>query len=288
MTQLPEGEAEEINIIKKITKVFDYETDLEKFGKTMDKMQRKLLSKDELDSIYLTTTDLIEILNKVKINEVMPKDIEISLKNLKKQAIEEKTLTDNEDFDIFGGISQDSRKVTTIKNSKHRELPKDRFSILDVNKNTKQISYKLALEKAIENIKKATTKPVVPEDLPIYKAFVDEKLAPKKINIFNINPEKEIKQAINEEKNKIYFYKINLKEGTNAVSYTNIVFYDNLNKTLPVGQDLSTKILVDVSKFKLKLKSKKNFRIVHFENEKDDFSKASLKNVVLLEYDFKD
>ena len=59
MAQLPEGEEEEIGIIKKITKVFDYEKDLEKFGKTMDKMQRKLINKEELDSIYITTTILI-------------------------------------------------------------------------------------------------------------------------------------------------------------------------------------------------------------------------------------
>ena len=288
MAQLPEGEEEEIGIIKKITKVFDYEKDLEKFGKTMDKMQRKLLNKEELDSIYITTTNLIEILNKIKTNQVNPKDIETSLKELKKEAIKEKTLTDSDDFDIFGGISQDQRKVTKIKNSKHRELPKDKFSILEINKNTKQLGYKLALEKVIENVKTALTKPVVPEDVPIYKAVIDEKLSPKKINIFNINPEEEIKKAIQEDKNKIYFYKINLKEGTNAVSYTNIVFYDNLNKTLPIGQDLSSQILVDVSKMKLKLKEKRVFRIIHFEDEKDDFSKASLKNVALLEYDFKE
>ena len=54
---LPEGESEEINIVKKITKVFDYEEDLEKLGKTMDKMQRKALSKEETNGIYLTTTD---------------------------------------------------------------------------------------------------------------------------------------------------------------------------------------------------------------------------------------
>ena len=54
-----------------------------------------------------------------------------------------------------------------------------------------------------------------------------------------------------------------------AYSYTNIIFYDNQNKTLPEGQDLSTKILVDTTKLKLNLKNKTNFKIVEFENEKD-------------------
>ena len=285
MKQLPEGEAEEINIIKKIVKVFDYEKDLEKFGQTMDKMQRKILNRDELDSIYLTTTNLLDILNKVKTNEITPKEIETSLKEIKKEAIKEKELTENEEFDIFGGISDDSRKISKIKDTKHREVKRDKYSILEISKNTKQIGYKLALEKALDHIKNAISKTVVPEDLSVYKAFVDEKLVPKKINVFNINPEEEIKQVMSGKNNKVYFYKINLKQGTNAVDYTNIIFYDNLNKTLPIGQDLSTKILIDVSKLKLQIKSKDIFKMIHFENEKDDFSKASIKNIMVVEYD---
>lgn len=283
---LPEGEAEEVNIIKKITKVFDYEEDLENFGKTMDKMQRKALTKEETDSIYITTTNVIELLNKVKNNEVLPKEIEASLKELKKEAIQEKTLID-EEFDIFGGIVKDSTKVSKINNKKHRELQKDKFAILDITKNARQIGYKLSLEKVIENVKTALTKVVVPEDLPIYKAISEEKLDEKNINIFNINPEKEIEKVIKEGENKINFYKINLKEGTNAISYTNIIFYDNQNKTLPVGQDLSTNILVDVSKMKLELKEKTKFKIAELEDEKDDFSKVEIKTVTVYEYDLK-
>ena len=58
---LPEGEEEEVNIIRKITKVFDYEEDLEKFGRMMDRAQRKVLSKQETDSIYIASTSLITI-----------------------------------------------------------------------------------------------------------------------------------------------------------------------------------------------------------------------------------
>ena len=35
MSSLPEGEEEEVNIIKKIEKTFDYEEDIETIGKTM-------------------------------------------------------------------------------------------------------------------------------------------------------------------------------------------------------------------------------------------------------------
>lgn len=285
MATLPEGEAEEVNIIKKITRVFDYEEDLENFGKKMDKIQRKNLSKDETDSVYITSTNLLEIINKIKINEFQPKDIETTLKEIKKETIQEKSLSENEEFDIFGGIIQDSTKVSKIKNKKHRELAKDKFNILEINKNTKQIGFKLSLEKIIANLKTAMNKVVVPEEIPVYKAIGENNLDDRKINIFDINPEKEIQEDIKKENNKINFYKIDLKEGSNAISYTNCIFYDNQNKTLPVGQDLSTKILVDISKLQLDLKSKTSFKMVEFENEKDDFSEINIKTVTVFEYD---
>ena len=207
---LPEGEEEEVNIMKKIIKVFDYEEDLDKFGKTMDKIQRKVLTKQETDSIYITSTNLIDLLNRVKNNEVVPKDITASLRELKKEAIEEKALMEDEEFDIFGGRAQDKSKVSKIKNKKHREMAKDKFAILDIAKATKQIGYKLALEKVIENVKTALKKVVIPENIPVYKAIQDELLDEKQINVFDINPEAEMKEAIKQGKSKINFYKINL------------------------------------------------------------------------------
>ena len=124
----------------------------------MDKIQRRVLTKDETDSLYLLSTNLVDILNKVKNNEVLPKDIENSLKEIKKEAKEEKMLTADEEFDIFGGIVHDRTKVSKIKNKKHREIAKDKYSILEINKNTKQIGYKLALEKIVGNIKNALEK----------------------------------------------------------------------------------------------------------------------------------
>ena len=284
MASLPEGEEEEVNIIKKITKVFDYDEDLEQFGKNMDTIQRKTLSEEEMDSIYITTTSLLELLNKVKNNEVLPKEIETSLKELRKEENLEKELN-NDEFDIFGGIIQDSTKISEINNQKHRETPKDKFNILDISKSTKPIGYKMSLEKVVNNIKSALSKVVISEDLPVYIATNDEKLNKKNINLFEINPEKEIKKALKRDKNKIYFYKINLKKGINSISYTNSIFYDNQNKTLPLGQDLSTNILIDISRLKLKLKKKTTFKILNYENEKDDFSKITLKLVYVLEYD---
>jgi len=284
IASLPEGEAEELNITKKITKTFDYEEDLEKFGRNMDELQRKVLNKDETDSVFITSTNVIDLLNKIKINEFLPKDIENKLKELKKEAVQEKTLTD-EEFDIFGGTFQDSTKISKIKNKKHRELPKDRFNILEINKNTKQLGFKMTLEKIISSIKEAVSKVNTTEEIPVYKAVLDDKLDDRQINVFNINPEEEMQEAVKKKSKKINFYKINLPQGSNAVSFTNCIFYDNQNKTLPVGQDISTKILVDTSKLNLSLNSKSTFRILDFEDENDDFSDISVKTVNVFEFD---
>ena len=214
LSALPEGEQEEINVIKKIEKVFDYEEDLEEFGKNLDKIQRKLLDRNDTDNIYIATTDLIYILNKIKRNKVTPEEIKNSLHRLKKEAIAQKALMEKEEFDIFGSIIEDRTKVKKIKNKTHRELPKDKFNILDINKNTNQLGYKLTLEQVVDSILKSIKKVPIPESLSVYKAANDNSLDSNQINIFDINPEKELDDAIKGENNNINLYKINIKEGT--------------------------------------------------------------------------
>lgn len=283
MAVLPEGELEEVNVIKRIEKTFDYEEDFEELGKKLDRMQRKNLSKEELDGTFIATTNVIEILNKIKTNNIMPEDIEKSLKEIKKEAVDEKSLT--EEYDIFGNLIEDNTKIKKINNKKHRELPRDEYNILDVNKNTKQIGYKLTLQSIIKNVTSALEKGVIPESLPVYKAVLDDKLNNKEINVFNINPEDEIKDAMIEDGNKINLYKINVKEGTNGVAFTNIIFYDNQNKTLPLGMDLSTKLILNTAKLHLNLLNKQMFKVAKLEDEKDDFSEVVVKDVEVYEYE---
>lgn len=287
MAVLPEGEQEEINIIKKIEKVFDYSQDFEEFGEKFDKIQRKILDKDEADSVYIATTDLINILNGIKNNDITPENLEKNLKKLRKESRELKLL-DDEEYDIFGNIIEDNTKVKKINNKRHRELPRDKFDILEIDKNTKTIGYKLSLQSVIKNILKALEKVVIPESLPLYKITDNEKLNEKEINVFNINPESEINEALESDLDKINLYKLNIKEGTNGVGFTNIIFYDNKNKTLPIGMDLSTKIIVDISKLHLSLLNKKSFRIANFENQEDDFSEVNIKDIDVFEYEVVD
>ena len=54
---------------------------------------------------------------------------------------------------------------------------------------------------------------------------------------------------------------------------------------MPIGQDLSTKILVDVSKLNMELKEKNSFKMVDFEGQDEDFSNIKIKTITVFEYE---
>lgn len=284
---LPEGEEEEINVIKKVEKTFNYIDDFEEFGKKLDRMQRRNLDREDTDSVFIATTNLIDILNKIKTNSILPEELDKNLKDIKKEGRELRILNVDE-YDIFGNLIESNVKVRKINNKRHRELPKDKFNILEINRNTKQIGYKLALQNVIQNISKALEKGIIPENIIAYKAINNKTLNDKEINVFNINPEKEIEEALENDGNKVNLYKINVKEGSKGIGFTNIIFYDNQNRTLPVGMDLSTKMILDTSKIHLKLVEQNIFNVASFEDNNDDFSDFSVKNVTVFEYEMID
>ena len=49
--------------------------------------------------------------------------------------------------------------------------------------------------------------------------------------------------------------------------YSNIIFYDNFNQTLPLGMNLSDEVLVNLSKHKLKAKDEETFKINYLIDE---------------------
>lgn len=193
---LEEGEEETINV-KPHSKIFDYEEDFEEFGQTMDKAQRKELSKEELDNIYLTTTDQLEIINKLKTDNTTAKEVEQYMKKIKKDLQNEKDITEEEAIDIFGGLSEDTRKITKLANKSHREHPKNKYSILRISKSLKTVEYKAALEEAIKIIDQAIDKNVLKQEIAGYKWIEeDQNIDTNEFNIFNLNPEKEIEDSL--------------------------------------------------------------------------------------------
>lgn len=286
---LEEGEEEPINV-KPHAKIFDFEEDFDEFGEKIDEIQRKIFTKEELDSIYLTTTDQLNVMNKIKTGSTLNKELEADLKKIKKDLQEEKDVTEEDAIDIFGGLSEDTRKVTKLANKSHREQPKNKYSILRVSKTLKTVEYKAALENFINIIKMAITKNKLGQNISAYKwTEEDVNIDTNEFNIFNLNVEKEIEKALTDtESGKVNLYKMNFEKDVNAVAFSNCVYFDNQNKTLPIGMDKDTRILVKILDTDITLKSKKVIRVGQLEDNKDDASKLIVKTINVLEYDVKE
>ncbi len=286
---LEEGEEEPINV-KSHSKIFNYEEDFMEFGENIDKIQREVFSKEELDAFYLTTTNQLEIMNKLKTNTVESKELDKWLKQIKTDLKNEKDMTEEDVVDIFGGLTEDTRKVQKLANKTHREQPKNKYSILRISKETKTVDYKVALNNEIRIINDAIDKNKIDQEISVYMwTTEDENIEPNKINVFNLNPEKEIENALkDEETTKINLYKMNIAKGTKAVAFSNCVYYDNQNKTLPVGMDSDTRILVKISDMDIQLNGKKVIRIGSVEEDKEDLSKLIVKTINVLDYTVKE
>ena len=285
VASLDEGEEEELNV-KKIEKIFNFEDEFEQFGIDTDKIQRQKLTDDELESLYISTTDILPLLNRMNKKIAENKEISEELKRLKilKDNEEDEDFDEEEDFNIFGRIKQSREKERTIGNKTHREQPRDKYEILGVQKGTKGIELKKALDKVIKNIKSALIKNELKEDMYVYKAY-DKELDLDTIEQVSLNSEDEIEEFLNNEKNinKVYLYKIKLPKGTKFIAFTNIIYYDNKNMTLPVGMNLSKKLLIDLSTIKLEEKNRKKVSKIKFQDEHDDFSKIAIKDIYIRE-----
>ena len=282
---LEEGE-EELISVKPHSKVFDYEEDMEEFGETMDEIQRKIFSKEELDAFYLTTTNQLEVMNRLKTESILMKELEQYLKQIKKDLQNEKDITEEDVVDIFGGLSEDTRKITKLANKSHREHPKNKYAILRVAKGMKNAEYKAVLLNYIDIIEQAINKNELKQNISVYKWMEeDENIDTNELNVFNLNPEKELENAlIDTESGKVNLYKMNLEKGIKAIAFSNCVYYDNQNKTLPVGMDKDTRILANILDTDITLDSKKVIRVGRLEDDSDIASKLIIKTINVLEY----
>lgn len=284
VASLEEGEEEEFNV-KKLEKVFNYEDDFEEFGIDVDKVQRNKLTDSELESVFIASTDALPLLNRMNSKLAENKEISAELKKLKLAKIKGEDLVEDEDdiFNIFGRIRQTNNKERTIGNKTHREQPRDRMEILEIQKETRGVELKRNLERVLKDIKKAIKKNVLPEDMYVYKV-TSEELEFNTIEDVSLNSENELNAFLKNEPNckKLYLYKIKLPKGTNFVAFTNIIFFDNKNMTLPLGMNLSDKILVDLSEYNINEEKSTNLNKLQFE-EDDDFANIIVKNINLNE-----
>ena len=282
---LNEGDLDE-NENDKIGKIFDVDSDIAELGKKIDEVQRVKLSKNEADALFVFRycSRTMQILNETKkstdLTEKQLKEIEKELKQLKKSFNADLKNINLIEFDVFGSILSNEKYKSSINNVRHRENQKDKYRILNINK-------EITLEDFIDNVrnclnlvKEVLNKIKTNSELSIYK-LSSKKIKIENLNIFNINPKNEFKDVDFSKDKEVYLYKINIKENTPVAFYTNYVFYDNFNKTLPVGMDISTEILFDTFKSKIKEINQETFNI----NVYDDEYTSKVLKVNVIEYE---
>lgn len=281
LPSLNEGEEETSTQNEKIVKSFDFVEDIEELGKKVDDIQRRKLSKNETDAVYAIKQALYscQILNKLKkdsIEEEQKTLLTKEFEELQKKYVKEIKDNNVTDFDIFGNIFEEKTKI--INNTKHRETEKDKYKILNINSQTELSVYIDNLRNYLKLVKEAFCKVSSPYNMSIYLES-DKPLNKNNIQIFNLNENNAIKQGLNKE--EIYLYKVNIQEGMPMLFYSNIIFFDNINNTLPVGMDLSDEILVNLNNYTVNEKSSCEFRYNYIKNEFEN----SIINVKVIEYD---
>ena len=269
---LNEGNMPEDKHYNKIEKVYNYDEDIEEIGNLVDKIQRKL-TEQEKDAIYIGTTDLIYVLNNLD-NEDLVKE---SLANLKEEDNNRRILFSTDKMDIFGEMEDENTKIKMLGSKKHRETPKNKLKILEINNNTTIQEYKEKLTKILDTIKQSIENVKEAISIPVYieAEKIDEL---KGLKVFDMNLEEIINNSENKE---INIYKINVKSNNKVVYFSNCIYYNNYNKTLPLGMDVSAKCLLNVDKNKLKKLGKDDFRI---STQIDEF-KVNTKKVNIYEYE---
>lgn len=284
---LEEGDKEETNKEKnELKKSFDYEKDFEGLGERVDREQRKKLSGEEIDSIFIAQTEILPLINMVAANEIEKKDFEDTLKNLKKEFNEDRLIVANESFDIFGNVEENTNKVKYIGSRSHREVEKNKFKIMNVNKKIDIFDFTEKVQSIKTYLEGALPKITSEYEMKLYKLKnITENISNDRFELFNINVEKELEECEDKDYSAYNLICINYKEDFPLVYYTNSIFYDNNNKTLPVGMNLSTKVLIDNSKFAYELVNKTKFRTnAYFNDENEEFR---VREIFLYEYDLK-
>lgn len=264
----------------KIKKVFSYEDDMEDLSIKIDEKQKRIFTQKDCDAIFAiyNDVDVFNLISKEKILKKDEKQIEKSLEEKKQQYKNDYEKIKEKDFDIFGSVVEDKTKIKTLKKHKHREIEKDIYKVLDIHLDTTVDEYKDNIKHYEKLLEENKDKMTMPYDMSLYK-IADATIENDKWIIMNINPEEEIvKNNIKED--TLILNKINLKENMPVIFYSNIMFYDNLNQTLPSGMDITEKVLLDLQDYDLKLVSRKDFNMNFIENEFE----SKVKTISLYEY----
>ena len=211
-----------------------------------------------------------KIKDKDDLNEKELHLIEQELNDIKEKTTIVSSLFPKEEYDIFGGLSEDKTKIRVLAGRKHREIEKNMYRVIDVNKNTSLDRFVEKLKVIVSDIEKALLQIKAPMNLSLYVAEKD--INKSNFEIYHVNPE----EAINDiESTDEHICRINIKKGMPLIFLTNTVYYDNYNKTLPEGMELNDLVLLDNSKFEF-LKKKESFFRMNKEVKKFEYQNCDI------------
>ena len=267
-------------------KAFDIEMDLEEFAKKIDVLQRKKLSNEETESIFIAKTELLYLLNMLRENDMNKIALENALYELKEEFNKNRLYIDSETFDIFGNVDDDNRKIKYIGSSSHRENEKSKYKILNIHKKIDVFDFTEKLQGTLNYLEGAIPKITAEYDMSLYKVVqITEKVNEKGFDVYNMSIEKALEEHQDNGEGALNLIKLNYKQNLPILYYSNIMFFDNQNKTLPEGMDLSTSVLIDCNKLSFKLVSKNKFRTNNYFVEQNNLIQPKSKDVFVYEYD---
>ena len=135
------------------------------------------------------------------------------------------------------------------------------------------------IKESKEKINSAFNKIEIGIEIPVYNCSGNLE---SDLERFNIKASNIIQQL--KESEEAILYKINLKENTKILAYTNSVFYENTNKTLPLGMNIEEAFLLNVNKLNLKEINNGRINIVTFSKPENEISKINVKKIEFKEY----
>ncbi len=305
---LSEGESSESNKTKTNANL-----DKDLLGARADSLQRQKLSDEEINALYLFYV-MPKIFN--RISKTYAKNENEDTKKIEKDILEglknktSKRLLDNliNDYTAVKKINSKEHRenerneiaILRINENTTVEEFEDRINY-----------FKKALESAYNKIYAITSMPVYIKKSNAQNEFILGDINPENLinensskNVieerdFNLENESEVEIAtdleriakkedsvlrnnVSREKDKadkqgIEIVKIDLSNEEHALYLSNIVFFDNQNKTLPIGMDLSSKVVIKLNEA---TKDYKYRKVIYIFNKENDFDVKQMKIVI--------
>ena len=157
---------------------------------------------------------------------------------------------------------------------------------MNINKDIDVFDFTETIQSTLSYLEGAIPKITSKYDIALYKVEpIAKNLEEENFEIFNVDVENELEEFDGEENVAYNLICLNYKENLPILYYTNAAFFDNTNKTLPIGMNLSTKVLIDNKRLEFLLVNKTKFRTNSYFKNSEENGRIKSKDIFVYEYD---